>query len=205
MGIIAAICGIASAALSVAKALGAVGLAIEGVKMVVNSLVSVCKALGLIKEETEPEELGDKAIQAEEQGIKPENFKTYEEYVKAVENFEIDPEKSALTTEKEKHVKASELAAGLLMEKMPDVNIAGIPLLAVKLPPEKIAAIISTLKDGIGATYNNIIGVVTNKEKDTSKIADGLNGLALIEKKLDPALTDQEALKKAMNSLNDKK
>lgn len=205
MGLIAAICGIASAALSVAKALGAVGLAIEGVKMVVNSLVNVCKSLGLIKEETKPEELGDKAIQAEEQGIKPENFKTYEEYVKAVENFEIDPEKSKLTTEKEKAVKASELSAGLLLEKMPDVNIAGIPLLAEKLPPEKIAAIISTLKDGIGSTYNNIIGVVTNKEKDTSKISDGLSALALIEKTLDSSLTDQEALKRAMNSLQDKK
>ena len=75
MGLIAAICGIASAALSVAKALGAVGLAIEGLKMVVNSLVNVCKALGLIEEDTDPEELGDKAIQAEESGIKPENFK----------------------------------------------------------------------------------------------------------------------------------
>lgn len=205
MGLIAAICGIASAALSVAKSLGAVGLAIEGVKMVVNSLVNVCKSLGLIKEETKPEELGDKAIQAEEQGIKPENFKTYKEYVKAVENFEIDPEKSKLTTEKEKAVKASELSAGLLMEKMPNVNIAGIPLLAEKLPPEKIAAIISTLKDGIGSTYNSIIGVVTNKEKDTSKISNGLSALALIEKSLNPALSDQEALKKAMNSLNDKK
>ena len=205
MGLIAAICGIASAALSVAKALGAVGLAIEGLKMVVNSLVNVCKALGLIEEDTDPEELGDKAIQAEESGIKPENFKTYEDYVKAVENFEIDPEKSKLTTEKEKAVKASELSAGLLLEKMPDVNIAGIPLLAEKLPPEKIAAIISTLKDGLGSTYNNIIGVVTNKEKDTSKISDGLSALALIEKTLDSSLTDQEALKRAMNSLQDKK
>ncbi len=38
--------------------------------------------------------MGDKAIQAEEHGIKPEDFSTYSEYVKSVEDFETDSERS---------------------------------------------------------------------------------------------------------------
>lgn len=201
MSIIGVICGIASAALSVAKAIGAIGLAVEGIKVVVSSMVNVCKSLGLIKEETQLEELGDKAIQAEEEGLKPENFDTYEAYVKAVENFEINPEKSKLTTEKDKHIKAAELSAGLLMEKMPGVEIAGFPVAFSNLPPEKIAAIVSTLKDGIGDVFNSIMGVVTNKEKDTAKISEGLNALVAVEKELNPSISDSEALKNAMSSI----
>lgn len=205
MGIIGAICGavcaIASAAVSVAKTLGAIGLAVEGIKAVVNAIISVCKSLGLIEEKTEPEELGDKALQAEEEGIKPEKFDTYEEYVKAVEEFEIDPEKSKKYTTEEKLLKASELTSGLLIEKMPGINITSFPDVLLQYSPEKIAAIINTLKDGKGETFNNILGVISNKEKDPDKISDGIGGLVSVEKILNPELSDSQALRQAMNSM----
>lgn len=199
--IIGAVCAIASAALTVAKTLGAIGLAIEGIKTVVNAIIAVCKALGLIEEKTEPEELGDKAIQAEEEGIVPKNFDTYEDYVKAVEEFEVNPEKSKIITEEQKLLKASELSSGLLIEKMPGMNIESFPSTLAHFSPEKIAAIIDTLKDEKGETFSNIIGVITNKEKDTNKIENGILALVSVEKLLDPTLDDNQALTRALNSL----
>ncbi|MDY6294970.1 MAG: hypothetical protein SPL45_01550, partial [Schwartzia succinivorans] len=57
-------------------------------------IMGILKGLGLIKPEEDVEDLGDKALQAEEEGITPEKYDSYEEYLKAVEEFEIDPEKS---------------------------------------------------------------------------------------------------------------
>ena len=102
---------------------------------------------------------------------------------------------------KDKHIKAAELSAGLLMEKMPGVEIAGFPVAFSNLPPERIAAIVSTLKDGIGDVFNSIMGVVTNKEKDTAKISEGLNALVAVEKELNSSISDSEALKNAMSSI----
>ena len=58
-------------------------------------LSGIFKGLGLLAPEEEITDLGDKAIQAEKQGIKAENYDSYEEYLKAVKSFEIDEEKSA--------------------------------------------------------------------------------------------------------------
>ena len=49
--------------------------------------------------------------------------------------------------------------------------------------------------------FNSIMGVVTNKEKDTAKISEGLNALVAVEKELNPSISDSEALKNAMSSI----
>jgi hypothetical protein len=64
-------------------------------------IMDAINAMG-IDEKGTPEEIGDKMLQAEDDGIIPENYKTYEEYNKAIEGFELDPEKSARSTEREK-------------------------------------------------------------------------------------------------------
>ena len=66
-GVIAGLLG-AAASLAV-KALACVAVA----KLV----TAIGKALGLVKEDEKPEDLGDKALQAEEQGITPDKFKSY--------------------------------------------------------------------------------------------------------------------------------
>ena len=40
------------------------------------------------------EERGDKVLQAKEEGIVPENFESFEEYKKKIDEFKIDKEKS---------------------------------------------------------------------------------------------------------------
>lgn len=118
--ILGTIAAIAAAATTVTKALAVVGLAVQGLRVIGNVLTSLGKALGLIKPETKVEDLGDKAIQSE---YNPENFDSYADYVKAVEAYDLDPEKSKLTTEEEKIKKGMELAAGVTIEKYQDFPI----------------------------------------------------------------------------------
>jgi hypothetical protein len=67
----------------------------------------VLKILGVFEEDDDVEDMGDRAIQAGEAGIKPENFDTYDEYMAEIRNFKLDPERSADLSSVEK------LAAGL--------------------------------------------------------------------------------------------
>lgn len=61
--------------------MGKISLAIEVLSVV----------LGLLDKDEKLEDMGDKAIQAKEAGINPEDFATYKEYAEAIKNFEVDP------------------------------------------------------------------------------------------------------------------
>lgn len=98
---------IISFTVSVTKAIVTLGLAAEGLTAIGNALTAIGKALGLIRPETQVENLGDQALQAEEAGITPDAFDAYEDYVKAVESFQLDPEKSKQFTPEEKVKKGS--------------------------------------------------------------------------------------------------
>ncbi|MDZ7855049.1 hypothetical protein [Sphaerotilus sp.] len=65
------------------------------------------KIFGVFEEDDDVEDMGDRAIQAGEAGIKPEKFDTYDEYMAEIRNFKLDPERSAELSSVEK------LAAGL--------------------------------------------------------------------------------------------
>ena len=68
---VAAVAAIAETAVEVAVT---VGMAIDAVKAIGNVLVSVGRSIGIIRPTENVESLGDRAIQASEQGIKPEDF-----------------------------------------------------------------------------------------------------------------------------------
>jgi hypothetical protein len=57
-------------------------------------LQAIAIALGLLKNE-KPDDLGDRVLQAEEKGIKPENYKVHADYQKEIDNFKVDPKRSA--------------------------------------------------------------------------------------------------------------
>ena len=83
---------------------------IEAFFLAVKLIDVVCKALGIIETDESTEEMGDRALQAEEAGIRPEDYPTYKEYVAAIRNFELDPEKT------EKYKPEEKMAAGLSVE-----------------------------------------------------------------------------------------
>ena len=82
------IAGIVAAATSVTNVLVSVSLVLRDLKTIGNILVTLGKALGLIKPDIKVSELGDKALQS---GYNPEDYDSYLEYVNAVENYNLDP------------------------------------------------------------------------------------------------------------------
>lgn len=99
-GGIAAVCGggIASLAGAVGLALKVTGLLDAAVKVV----DVIGRVLGIWGEKETTEEMGDRALQAQEADIRPENFETYEQYLKEIRGLELDPEKSKSYTQAEK-------------------------------------------------------------------------------------------------------
>ncbi len=63
----------------------------EVIKSIANTVLTV---LDIFKPGEDVEEMGDRALQAAEQGIKPEKFSSYDEYLDEIRNFQLDPRKS---------------------------------------------------------------------------------------------------------------
>lgn len=67
----------------------------------------VCLGLNILRPNENVEEIGDRALQAAEQDIRPEKFDKYDEYMERLRNFELDPEKS------QSHSPENKIMAGL--------------------------------------------------------------------------------------------
>lgn len=192
MSILATVVGVITA---VGKALAVAGLVVEGIKAVTGLFMSIAKALGLIKPEVDEKELGDKALQAEEAGIKPENYKTYAEYHAAVESFKVDPEKSKQYTEKQKLIKAAELSAGLAAEKLDKLPIQDIINLGKEFydifKPRLVVFGSLFAKNPTAAT--DVYKYLKGMEKNEDKAMATFHTLVDVEKAAFPGISDAEA------------
>ena len=170
-------------------------------RAVANVVMSICQTLGLIKPEEKVEDLGDKAIQAGDEGIRPENYANYQDYVKAVQDFQVDPEKSKRITPEEKMAKALEVQADLLAEKAPELGVEDyLNLIANHMDyftPERSTELGKLLLTESGAVVN-VAEVMNGTEKNPDKISEAYDTLAKVEKQVDPTISDNEALKRAM-------
>lgn len=164
-------------------------------------VLKVLQALGIIGQEEKPEELGDKAIQAEEAGIVPENYDSYEEYLNAVESFETDPEKSIQIGEEEKLQKGAELVTTAMIEKFG--NVAEDLCMIIARNPEyfekRMPLIISELKD-----FPEKLGEVTDylqgKHTDIEADKEAISILYGVEKQVNPDVT-MDAWEKELNEI----
>lgn len=201
MGIIlGTIAAIAAAATTVTKTLAVVSLAVQGLRTIGNVLTSLGKALGLIKPEIKVAELGDKAIQS---GYNPEDFDSYAEYVRNVEDYDLDPEKSMLTTEEEKITKGMELAAGVTIEQYQEFPIEDF-CVAIGQNPEYFTEAnmgeIAKLMQADGQHIPSILNYVNGTEKDSVKIQTAVDTLLGVEKNVNPGITDKEAYRNVMEA-----
>lgn len=200
MGVIlGTIAAVAAAATTVVKALAVVGLAVQGLKVIGNVLTSLGKALGLIKPETKVDELGDKAIQS---GYNPEDYDSYEAYVKAVEDFDdLDPEKSKSISEEEKIKKGMELSSGVVIEKYKDFPIDEFCIAVGQNPDfftEAKMGEIAKLMQVDGQHIPSILNYVNGSEKDDAKIQSAVDTLVSVEKATNPSIGEKEAYKSVM-------
>ena len=163
-----------------------------------HALIEIGKALGIIPETEEVDELGEKALQAEEKGdIKPENYDSVEKYIDAVETFDkYDPE--AKHPDEQRFAKGTEIAGALAVEKCPEVDMAKIFSIAL-LPgfmtiPGRFEEICKLVVNN--PTAANAIGAFfSGNAKDANTVNIAKDSLIAIEKQNNPVLTDIEAWK----------
>ncbi len=202
MGIIlGAIGAISAAAMSVSKALAVVGLAVQGLKVIGNALMSIAKALGIIKPERSVEELGDRALQAEEKGMTADNYASYEAWIKDIEkdNWGYDPEKNKDMEPEEKIKKGVEVATAVTMEKFPGVPIQDF--FSVTQNNKDFFTV--ERMDEIGKVavkdpdlFGKIVNYVTGAAKDHNTVNKATDILMDIEKTINPTLSDDMAYDK---------
>lgn len=111
--------------------------ALDQIGAVIKSIANIVfKVLDIFQPDDDVEDMGDRALQAAEQGIKPDNFDTYDEYIAEIKNFKPDPDKSATLSSAEKI--GAGLAVGTTgMEKKFDApagSLAPIWVLAASNP-----------------------------------------------------------------------
>ena len=194
-GVIAAF---TTAVAGVMKGLAVAGLALQGLKSLAAPLLELGKELRLIEPETDVEDLGDKAMQSD---LKPDDFDCYEEYLKAVEDYKLDPEKSKMSTEEKKIQKGIELTVGVMIEKYQDfpmgefINMIGHN--QSFFTESKMGELAKVIKTD-GQSITDILHYVDGTEKNSTKIQGTVDTLLGIEKNTNPGISDKEAFKNVM-------
>ena len=178
------------------------GLAIEVAKLVGNILTEIVKALGIINPDENATDLGDKALQAEAQGIVPEKYDNYQEYLKAVQNFEIDPEKSTGFSDIEKLSKRVELIALGANEKFKNMDILPLVLVMVTVfPPVMLTGpAMSTLGTLIAknpALMSALIGYLDGSLKNGKDLRVAQEAIVEVLRANNPNLKEEELRKQA--------
>ena len=189
------IAGIVAAATSVTNVLVSVSLVLRDLKVIGNILVTLGKALGLIKPDIKVSELGDKALQS---GYNPEDYDSYLEYVNAVENYNLDPEKSNLTTEEDKLKKAMELAVGVTIEKYENLPVQEFCIAVgenIKYFTETKIKEIGKLIQLDESNISRILNYINGTERDSKQIQSVVDTLMEVEKISNPEISEKEAYK----------
>ena len=170
--------------------------------LAISAACSVCtsigKALGIIKEDEDIEGIGEKCKQAEESGIKPENYQKFEDYQKAIDSFEIDPNKKHSPEECIKRgIEHVNLAAKVLM---PQLNLEAVINYLGKVDGEgffntkNLDSILNTCKTEPDF-MNNVLGVLNKTEKDQSILSTTIDKMITIEKSTNPNISENDALR----------
>ncbi len=166
-------------------------------------LSGIMKGLGLIKPDEEVTDLGDKALQAADDGITPEKYDTYEEYLKAIEDFDLDPEKSKDIDDGKKLEKGVEVITATLVERYGEV-MGDFLLLIGKNQPyflERMPLITAVVRDSL-ANFGDIVRYIQGTETDTKKSNDTLRVLYDVEKRVNPEATIDDLMNN-IEKLND--
>ena len=164
--------------------------------------MAVAKALGLADGEETLEDLGDKAIQAAGAGIIPASFEEYSDYVHAVEQFEVDPEKSKEISQEDKIGKSIELLSRYAGEKCgiePDTmvglmnNIARSPQIS-SFFDECSDMLANAIKEN-PMFAGSLDRYLSGQERNEGRMDDVENKLTEMGKEAHPEMSDFEIVK----------
>lgn len=109
---------------------------LEILRVVGNIASTVSQVIGIFKSDESTEDIGDRAIQAADKGITPDGYETHGDYMNALRNFELDPEKSAKLTEPQKIMSGLAVAGRGLDEKFdtPEGTMGNLWVMAAAKP-----------------------------------------------------------------------
>ena len=163
---------------------------------IANIIIGIIKGLGIVSPEENATDLGDKAIQAEEAGIKPENYDSYNEYLKAVETFETNPERSAEIKEDEKLQKGAEVMTATLVERFGDPIMALFRIIAQNPTYfENRMPFFTEMQKNDSNTFADIARYMTGKETDLKRADTTLEKIFEVEKKVESDATISNLMK----------
>ncbi|HNX72423.1 hypothetical protein [Rivihabitans pingtungensis] len=140
--------------------------------MVANVVVAVCQILSILRQDESAEDLGDRALQAAENGIRPENFDRYDDYLDSIRKFEVNPEKSAQYSPDTKAAAGMQVAISSLEDhfKTPVGALYGLPILIAMnkdfFNPDRLSALLKTTHD-INAVVDYLDGRLGRSERAT--------------------------------------
>lgn len=121
--------------------------------LVAKVITGLAQIFGVFDEKDDPEELGDRVLQAANAGVVREKYKSFDEYMLALKSFDLDESVSRSISKTEKLIVGTGLGIQGLSEHLdttPDV-VGSLSSLVIKSPDffseERIAKYISVVKD----------------------------------------------------------
>ena len=136
---------------------------IEVLRTVENIANTVAQVIGIFNGNETAENIGDRAIQAAEQGVKPDQFGTHAEYMNALREVKLNPEKTAGLTDIQKIASGLAVAGRGLDEKFgtPEGTMGNLWWLAAAKPDyfdaNKLTQFLKTGQD-VTAIFNYFEG-----------------------------------------------
>lgn len=182
----------------------ALKLGIKVLNALAKALTTFAEEMGII-ETKDPEELGDKRLQAEEAGIKREDFETFDEYAKVIDNFEIDREKALKTPVEEKLAKAAQHSLEALNNKYPNSDVINLANGALKNPEfyensARFAELAKLVNNDPEKVEN--IGKLLCGKLEGDEYYDMIDTIVSAEQALSPDLSTQEIKEKIQDLLS---
>ena len=192
------VCTVVTSAANLVREVGS--MAVEGIRGVAAVICNIGRALGFIEAGENPEELGDKIIQAQEQGITLDSCEgDYKAYMEKIRNFKVDPERSKTITENDKLV-ATSVVVGARIEDHYGTSIAPLVPLIGRMPEFFNGGRLKSLLDS-GMPVSKIsdyFGSKLNLKQEVPIEAE----LIVNEKKMAPN-ADQEKLRDMLRSMQE--
>jgi hypothetical protein len=160
-------------------------MAVEGLKGACSVLFNIGQALGFIKLDEKPEEMGDKILQAQDHGITLDSCDgDYDAYMEKIRNFKVDPEKSKSFSSNEK-LAASAMVVGGKIEQHYGTSIAPLVPIMARLPEFMGNGRLKSMLDS-GLSVANIAKYFGSNTKDVFEQRDIEKTLVKHEKSFSP-------------------
>ncbi len=194
LGIIAGVIGIATSIVqSVAGALTAVGMAMTTIGGVIEN---IGRGLGLISDFDKVETLGRQCKAAEEDGIRPDDFESFDDYVARIRKIEVDENVDVDELENKDEItkKGMDLIMGLAVEKYGQQTMDKVGDIVVA-SPEKADLIFSSksVSDYVSGDRDNLERVADyiKGNNQSGEVLDIILNAVEVSK---PELSDKERL-----------